>query len=329
MKKVRSAVAFSILGLSLQVSAQVDFSPVSRARHIYGPEIKPEELQGKVVFLEYWGVRCPPCRGSFPHLVKLQDQYGDTGKFTILAAHVQADEKGAAEFCADQKVNFPVFQQLRISAAPCGRGIPSAVLIDHTGKIVQKGHPSQLYSLVKDLVKSTPDPPSPLIGKMKVVNCVKHADALKKGKPILPVMSSLKKISAKEGTPAAAEAAEMLANINRYLDEQAALLQNMAASKPSLAWQKSKDMLKQLKGTKQAVEINRIYLQLNADPSLKKLAKLRSKITILLEKQAKRASRGTQKKLDAEKAKLEKLINSGGTSEAVTAEAEEYLKSLK
>ena len=49
----------------------------------------PDDLRGKVVLFEYWGTQCPPCRSSFPHLVRLQSQYGRSGRFQVVASHVQ------------------------------------------------------------------------------------------------------------------------------------------------------------------------------------------------------------------------------------------------
>ena len=46
-----------------------------------------EGLKGKVVFLEFFGHKCPPCLASIPHLVKLQDKHKD--KLAIVAIEVQ------------------------------------------------------------------------------------------------------------------------------------------------------------------------------------------------------------------------------------------------
>jgi thiol-disulfide isomerase/thioredoxin len=95
---------------------QAVFAGLEVAKHLHGDEVTPEDLVGQVVFLEYWGVRCPPCRASFPHLVAMQKKHGGSGKFTVLASHVQDGTEAAADFCREQGANFPVYQQLRLAA---------------------------------------------------------------------------------------------------------------------------------------------------------------------------------------------------------------------
>ena len=49
--------------------------------------LKIEGLEGKVVFLEFFGHQCPPCLASIPHLIHLQKKHKDT--LAIVAIEVQ------------------------------------------------------------------------------------------------------------------------------------------------------------------------------------------------------------------------------------------------
>ncbi len=139
----------------VEADAQTPASPlagVTQMEHIYGPEITPDDLIGQVVLFDYWGRQCPPCQASFPHLVELQEEYGATGRFMIVASHVQTNPGLAAEFCEEKNVNFPVYQQLRLPADDGDGYIPYLVLFDHEGNVVASGRGDHIYEMIPDLV---------------------------------------------------------------------------------------------------------------------------------------------------------------------------------
>lgn len=62
-------------------------------------------LEGRVVFLEFFGHKCPPCLASIPHLKKLQEKHKD--KLTIIAVEVQNQtEKELKAFVKEHKINY-------------------------------------------------------------------------------------------------------------------------------------------------------------------------------------------------------------------------------
>lgn len=128
--------------------AKVTYPSFDEDSHIHGPKIKASDLKGKVVFFEYWGINCPPCIASMPHLQELQDKYQSKG-FTVVGSHRQGNSPKIKPFLEGKKITFPVYQGLDIPAASCPGGLPHAVLIGANGKVVAKGYPSELYDLVK------------------------------------------------------------------------------------------------------------------------------------------------------------------------------------
>ncbi len=52
-----------------------------------GNDIKIEGMEGKVVFIEFFGLLCPACKDYTPHLINLQEKYRD--KFQVMAIEVQ------------------------------------------------------------------------------------------------------------------------------------------------------------------------------------------------------------------------------------------------
>ncbi len=119
--------------------------------HVYGEKISADDLRGKVVFFEYWGINCPPCRAAMPHLIDMQKKYGSKG-LVVIGSHVQFMSPAVQEYLKENKVNFPIYEHKSLPQAPCPGGIPYSVLVGADGRIIAQGLPSQLYGKVEDAV---------------------------------------------------------------------------------------------------------------------------------------------------------------------------------
>lgn len=128
--------------------AKITYPSFNEGSHMHGPKIKASDLKGKVVFFEYWGINCPPCIASMPHLQELQNKYQSKG-FTVVGSHMQGQSAKIKPFLEEKKITFPIYQGVNIPTASCPGGLPHAVLIGANGKVVAKGYPSELYDLVK------------------------------------------------------------------------------------------------------------------------------------------------------------------------------------
>lgn len=76
-------------------------------------EAKPEgimfkEAKGKIVLLNFFGKKCPPCLMEIPHLVTLQEKYKND--FEIIALQVQEpmSNEEAQEFVKSKNINYQV-----------------------------------------------------------------------------------------------------------------------------------------------------------------------------------------------------------------------------
>ncbi len=121
-------------------------------------------LEGKIVFLEFFGHRCPPCLKSVPHLIKLQEKYKD--KVAIIAIEVQGfNNKELTQFAKEKGMNYIVvsdeeaggFTSYIGQRAEWRGSIPFTVALDAKGAVqfVQAGMlpEATLEELIKQLSK--------------------------------------------------------------------------------------------------------------------------------------------------------------------------------
>ena len=69
--------------------------------------LKISGMEGKVVFLEFFGHKCPPCLMSIPHLIDLQKKH--KGKLAIIAVEVQGlSQNELKRFVKQKGINYTV-----------------------------------------------------------------------------------------------------------------------------------------------------------------------------------------------------------------------------
>jgi thiol-disulfide isomerase/thioredoxin len=111
-------------------------------------------FEGKVVLLEFWGTRCPPCLHSINHYKRLTQEYKD--KVEMVAIEVQATPKDVLKrFVARKGINYHVVAQedardfVNYVAARAGwRGaIPFLIVLDKNGDVldIRKGYADANY----------------------------------------------------------------------------------------------------------------------------------------------------------------------------------------
>ena len=131
-------------------------------RTLFGTKVTTSDLAGKVVVIENWGVRCPPCIASLPHLAKLEKQNRAKG-LHIIGAESQGSskkeikpliDKAGVEYTITDGADGPIEVT----------GIPRAFVFDRAGKLVFDGHPglSDFEKAVKTALNEN-DPAAPLV----------------------------------------------------------------------------------------------------------------------------------------------------------------------
>jgi len=121
-----------------------------------------EGSKGKIVFLEFFGHRCPPCLASIPHLIDLQKKHKD--KLAIFAIEVQGLNNSSLKAFAKKKgMNYTVVADEKANGivnyitqrAQWQGSIPFLVVMDKKGDVqfVQAGMlpEASLEELIKQL----------------------------------------------------------------------------------------------------------------------------------------------------------------------------------
>ncbi|MDI9383834.1 MAG: redoxin family protein [Verrucomicrobiota bacterium] len=117
---------------------------------------------GNVYVVEFWATWCPPCRTSIPHLTELQKRFKEK-KVTIIG--VTSENGGLAEiepFVTDMgdKMAYTVaFDSERKTSqawmeAAGQNGIPTAFVVEQTGRVAWIGHPMNHLDAVLEEVTS-------------------------------------------------------------------------------------------------------------------------------------------------------------------------------
>lgn len=149
------AGAFPMLGASL-ADTEMELAD--------GSKIKISERKGKVLLLNMWATWCGPCRAEMPHLVELQNMYGDQG-FEVIGMNV-GDHDGNPEpfpaiqqFAETMKLNYTIVRVPRpategfykITGKPA---IPQTFIIDREGRLraASVGGSPREFASIKDTV---------------------------------------------------------------------------------------------------------------------------------------------------------------------------------
>ena len=140
---VACLVAFVISGLTW-----ADNSPKTNTAVTYAPNFSLPDINGrhvslnnvisrnKVTVLNFWAIRCPPCRHEIPELIDFYNKF-KYKQVEILAVNIEEAPAVVAKFAGDNGMNFPVLTDPAGSQARVYQiyYIPTTFIVDRQGAI--------------------------------------------------------------------------------------------------------------------------------------------------------------------------------------------------
>ena len=115
-------------------------APDFKFKSLDGQPIALSAWRGKIVWLTFWRVQCPPCRDEIPYLEKLHREYGDKG-LVVLGFDFVDDVKSATDFLREHSATFPCIVDSSDEAVKTAfftygaTAAPVNYIIDRDGKV--------------------------------------------------------------------------------------------------------------------------------------------------------------------------------------------------
>ena len=223
MKRITVTVAAMSVLATTALGAQ-QWRNLTDENYYSGPKITADDLAGKVVLVDEWGINCPPCRALLPHMQKLWN--ANKGKpFMLIGSHRQgrAPEK-VKELVDANKLTYPVYDYAGLVDEPSnGGGLPHMYVVNHRGKVVYSGRShDECVAAVQAAIQAVGAMPT-LCGGVSLQAFKSMEKQLVLGKPIKnqvkALQAAVKKGESKSATAVQQKQAEEAKEILAAIDE--------------------------------------------------------------------------------------------------------------
>jgi len=111
-------------------------APDFQFQNLEGQNTSLSDLKGSLVFINFWAVRCPPCRSEMPFIQQIYDEWQGRG-LVLLAINIGESPSQIEEFMQSSALHFPVLLDTDGSIARqySVMAIPTSFFIDKNGII--------------------------------------------------------------------------------------------------------------------------------------------------------------------------------------------------
>ena len=83
-------------------------APAFAVTTVDGQRVSLDELQGKVVLIDFWATWCAPCREALPHVKEIAKKFQDQ-PFVVLSISLDDDDKKWRDFLAKNEMTWPQY----------------------------------------------------------------------------------------------------------------------------------------------------------------------------------------------------------------------------
>lgn len=116
-------------------------APKSELVDIAGHRMTLDSFDGQAVLVVFWATWCPPCKAEIPHLVHLQDKYGEAGLKILGLSLDQGGLPDVKRFLKTKReINYTIIPNGQLAARAFGKvnSIPTTILLDKKGRILKR-----------------------------------------------------------------------------------------------------------------------------------------------------------------------------------------------
>ncbi|MGF1922561.1 MAG: TlpA family protein disulfide reductase [Bacteroidia bacterium] len=119
-------------------------------RNFKNDEVSLAELEGKVVFLNFWATWCPPCLAEMPSVNKLHQQFASDEEVVFLLVDADADFTKSQAYFDRKKYRMPIYAlSSDIPKEIFSGSLPTTVVLDKKGRVAYHGVGAANYSSPK------------------------------------------------------------------------------------------------------------------------------------------------------------------------------------
>jgi cytochrome c biogenesis protein CcmG/thiol:disulfide interchange protein DsbE len=121
--------------LLLQTPGLLDEPAIEFEAHdVQGNVMRSQDLRGRVVLVNFWGIWCKSCRQEIPHLVELDRKWKEAGLVVLGADYGDATED-LEDFAAEMGMIYPVLVDEGLADDYEVLVYPTSIVIDRSGRI--------------------------------------------------------------------------------------------------------------------------------------------------------------------------------------------------
>ena len=137
-------------------SQEITALPQMKLTDLSGKPLRPEELSGRVVLVEFWATWCPPCRSTLEWLGELKRKHGDNIAILALAVESPEDQIRSTANSLSPDLHWAITDAPTAQSFGDITAVPTLFLFDRFGKTsrILYGAPPDLHDQVEKFLDS-------------------------------------------------------------------------------------------------------------------------------------------------------------------------------